>query len=196
MIKMKIKKVTNLVTAALLAALICVATIFMTIGSPVANGYINIGDCFVFATIVILPLGYAMLAAGIGSALADLISGHAIYIPATFVIKVLMALAAGLIYSAMKKKFAPDFGDKLYSVSEKQKKSRSKKLFLFKIIASTAAEIIMCAGYFAYEALALGYGLSAVGNLIPNAVQGAAGIILSVILATAFEKSKVIAKFR
>ena len=154
--------------AALFSALICIATFFITVGAPVAGGYINIGDCFVFAAIIVLPKGYSMLAAGIGSALADLIGGHAIYAPASFVIKALMALAAWLIYS------------------------KSKKKIFSKAVASFAAEIIMCAGYFAYEALILGYGLGAAGNLIPNAIQAVFGIILSVILASAFEKSKII----
>ena len=39
-----------------------------------------------------------MAAAGIGSMMADLFSGYAVYAPATFVIKALMALAAYLLY--------------------------------------------------------------------------------------------------
>lgn len=193
---MKLRKVNNLVMAALFAALICIATMFLTIGSPIANGYINIGDSFVFSTIAVLPMGYSMLAAGIGSALADLITGHAIYAPASFVIKALMALVAFEIYKRMTKDIKPNLKKKSYSVSEKKKKAALKKLVLSKIIASFVAELFMCAGYFAYESVILSYGLSAVGNLIPNAVQAAVGIILSVILATAFEKSKIIAKFR
>lgn len=183
---MKLKKVNNLVLAALFSALICVATVFLTVSTPIAGGYINIGDCFVFASIIILPAGYSMLSAGIGSALADIISGHAIYSPASFVIKALMALAAGLIYTKSKNAI----------ISEKAIKHRKTRLIFSKLAAAFVAECIMCAGYFVYEALILGYGLSAIGNLFPNAVQGVTGIILSVVLATAFEKSKVISKFR
>ncbi len=191
---MKLKKINNLVMAALFSALICLATLLITVGSPIAGGYINLGDCFVFSTIIVLPMGYSMLAAGIGSALADLISGHAIYSPASFVIKALMALVAWLIYSDTKKKFA--LPEKSYSVSDKKKKANSRKMLLLKIISSFTAEIIMCAGYFAYEALILGYGMGAVTNIPMNAIQAIAGMIFSVILSTAFEKSKIISKFR
>ena len=46
---------------------------------------------------------YGGAAAGIGSALADLLSGYAHYVPGTFAIKFLMAAAAALILRAMTK---------------------------------------------------------------------------------------------
>lgn len=183
---MKLKKVNSLVLAALFSALICIATVFLTVATPIASGYINIGDCFVFASIILLPTGYSMLCAGIGSALADLISGHAIYSPASFVIKALMALVAHLIYTKAKNAI----------VSKPHNKKNNTILLFSKLLASFVAESIMCFGYFAYEALIFGYGLSASANLIPNAVQAVVGIILSVVLATAIEKSKIISKFR
>ena len=40
------KKIRKLVLAALLAALVCVATMVVQIPSPM-QGYVNLGDCFV-----------------------------------------------------------------------------------------------------------------------------------------------------
>ena len=67
----------KVVLAALMAALACVATMIIKIPSPL-KGYLNLGDCVVLAAGWILSPAYAFLAAGIGSALADLFSGYVI----------------------------------------------------------------------------------------------------------------------
>ena len=81
---MKMKKNTRtLVIAALLAALVCVATMVVKIPSPL-KGYINLGDCMVLLSGWLLPPVFSFLAAGIGSALADVFSGYFVYAPVTF----------------------------------------------------------------------------------------------------------------
>ena len=83
---MKNKNATQkLVLAALLAALTCVATMIITIPSPL-KGYLNLGDSVVLLAGWMLSPVYGFLAAGLGSALADMFSGYVIYAPATFVI--------------------------------------------------------------------------------------------------------------
>ena len=62
------------------------------------KGYINLGDAIVLLCAFLLPPSYAFFAAGIGSMLADIFSGYAVYAPATFIIKGLMALAAYFIF--------------------------------------------------------------------------------------------------
>ncbi|MBP3559105.1 MAG: ECF transporter S component [Clostridia bacterium] len=79
--------------ASMLAALVCVATMIIKIPSPL-KGYINLGDCVVLLSGWLLPPGYSFLAAGVGSALADVFSGYAVYAPVTFAIKGLMAVVA------------------------------------------------------------------------------------------------------
>ena len=95
-------KTRKLVIAALLAALTCVATMIVKIPSPM-KGYLNLGDCVVLLSGWILSPGYGFLAAGLGSALADLLSGYVTYAPATFVIKGLMALVAYLGFKMLHK---------------------------------------------------------------------------------------------
>lgn len=85
--------VKKLVLAAVLAALCCVATLVIQIPSPM-NGYINLGDGVVLLSGFLLGPWYGLAAAGIGSALADLLTGYAHYAPATLIIKGLMALMA------------------------------------------------------------------------------------------------------
>ncbi|MCR4656847.1 MAG: hypothetical protein K5770_11545 [Lachnospiraceae bacterium] len=46
------------------------------------------------------------------------------------------------------------------------------------IIGSIVAEVIMIAGYFAYESTVLGYGLAASASIVSNAVQGGVCIVL------------------
>lgn len=86
-------KTRKIVLAAMLAALCCVATMIIKIPSPL-KGYLNLGDCIVLLSGFMLSPVYGFLAAGIGSALADIFSGYVIYAPATFIIKGIMTLIA------------------------------------------------------------------------------------------------------
>ena len=72
---MENQKVRKLVLSALMAALVYVATSIIQIPSPV-NGYVNLGDCFVLLAGWVLGPVYGSLAAGIGSALADMFTGY------------------------------------------------------------------------------------------------------------------------
>jgi uncharacterized membrane protein len=94
---MRTNKNITLVAAALMAALTCTATVAVAIPSP-TGGYIHPGDGFVILSGVILGPFFGVLAAGIGSMLADLILGYSAYAPATFIIKGLAALAAAFLY--------------------------------------------------------------------------------------------------
>ena len=116
--------VLKLTFTALFAAIIMLAT---TIAIPLGGGgYINPGDSMIYAAAWFLgPIAGA--AAGVGSALADLILGYGVYAPATFVIKGLMGLVVGLLIK--------NFGEKI----------------LIKILAMSAGGLIMAGGYFAFE---------------------------------------------
>lgn len=158
----------KIVMAALLAALCCVATMLIRIPSPF-RGYINLGDCIVLLSGFLLPPVYGFLAAGIGSALADLFAGYVVYAPVTFVIKGIMALVAYFGVKLLSKKL-PDLPSK--------------------ILAGIVAELIMIAGYFVFEGCLYGFIPSAV-NILPNAVQGAVSLILGIFLVKIFEKNKI-----
>ena len=68
-------KTKKIVMAALTAALACVATMIIKIPSPL-KGYLNLGDCIVLTAGWLLSPTYGFLAAGLGSALADVFSGY------------------------------------------------------------------------------------------------------------------------
>ena len=169
---MKQKKLQILAISALLTAIVCVATMVVKIPSPATNGYFNLGDCFVLLSGFVLGPVYGALAAGLGSALADLLSGYAQYALPTFIIKALMAVAAYFVL-----------------------KTLSKKPLIGKIFGGIAAEAIMVLGYFGYEAVVLGYGTAAAGSIFSNVLQGIVGIIAGVAVTTAIEKNKTINSF-
>ena len=162
------KKTKKIVMAALIAALACVATMIIKIPSPL-KGYLNLGDCIVLVAGWMLSPAYGFLAAGLGSALADILSGYVVYAPATFVIKGLMALIAFYGFKLLHNKIG-----NLQS----------------KIIAGIFAEIVMIFGYFVFEGFLYGFAPSLV-NIPANGVQGIAGLIIAVVLIKFFEKTKI-----
>ena len=163
---MENNKTKKIVMAAMFAALCCVATMIIKIPSPL-KGYLNLGDCIVLLAGFMLSPLYGFLAAAVGSALADVFSGYALYAPATFVIKGVMALIACYGFKLLCKKTG--------SVSSR-------------IISGIVAETVMVFGYFVFEGFLYGFVPSAV-NIPANAIQGVAGIVLGVILAKVFDKN-------
>ena len=161
-------KTKKIVVAALIAALACIATMIIKIPTPF-KGYINLGDCIVLVAGWMLSPAYAFLAAGLGSAFADVFSGYATYAPATFVTKGLMALIAFYGFKLLNKRLgnAPS-----------------------RIISGFISEAVMVLGYFVFEGFLYGFAPSVV-NIPANAIQGVGNLILGVILIIAFEKRKI-----
>lgn len=161
-------KTGKIVLAAMLAALTCVATMIVKIPSPL-KGYLNLGDCVVLLAGWMLSPGYGFLAAGIGSALADIFSGYVLYAPATFIIKGMMAWIAYNVYQALHKK---------------------SKDSVSRVISGVLAEVTMVFGYFVFEGVLYGFAPSLV-NIPANAVQGVAGLILGCVLVRIFKKTNI-----
>lgn len=159
-----IKKLTF---TGLFIALVFVLTFVVRIPSP-TGGYINIGDCAVLAAGIILGPLYGAIAAGIGSAVCDVVAGVSIYAPGTLVIKALMALVVGLFY----------------------KKCKSNGKLLILLILS---ELIMIVGYFLYDSLVLyltgadNVFLASLEEIVGNSLQGAIGVIGAIMLRKLFE---------
>ena len=159
-----LKVILRLTFAGVFSALILLATQLFKI--PTGIGYANLGDGFILVCAYLLGPA-AFFPAAIGSALADLLAGYPIYIPATFVIKGLMGLAAGFLLK------------------------NEKITVLRKIVVFILAELIMIAGYFGYESLPFMYGpAAAAGSVIPNLGQAAVGILMGMILTAVLEKQR------
>ena len=151
----------KLVMAALFAALTCVATMSIRIPTPGTNGYIHPGDAVVILCGVILGPGWGFLAAGIGSAMADLLGAYFLYVPITFVIKGAVAFTAGTIYQRIGK--------------------TSKSRYTAVVLGGVGDIILVAGGYFLCEVML--YGAAAAAASVPaNLIQGVSGLILGVVL--------------
>ena len=172
----------KIVITALFAALVCVATMLVQIPITATGGYANLGDCVVLVGAFLLHPLYAVLAAGIGSMLADLLAGYAVYAPATLVIKACVALIATLMFN----RFA-------------RGKGVGRQLAVM-IVSAILAEAVMVLGYFFYESVILGMGWAAAAGIVGNALQGvvgaAAGCVVSLVLMRSGEVVELMDKTR
>lgn len=174
---MKTNQTKLWVMTALFAALGYVATSMLQVPTP-TNGYVNLGDAVVLLGAFLLGPIYGAIAGGVGPALADLLSGYAMWVPGTLIIKGLMGFAAALLYRAL------------------GRKARGA------LAGGIAAEVIMVVGYWLYTAFmslseAGGFGLSllaAAAGIPGNLVQGAFGIVVSLLLWAALKKSSYVRK--
>ena len=160
---MKRNSTKNMVLASIFAAIICVVTAFVKVPMP-AVGYVNLGDAFVLCAGAMLgPIG--IVSAAVGSALADVIAGFAVYVPATAVIKGLMALIVWLF-------------------------AKKESVIKF-VISAVIAELVMVGGYFVYECYL--YGKAAALVSVPyNFIQGAASLVCGVLLVLIMNKTKLL----
>lgn len=152
----------RLVLSSLFAALICIVTIVVRIPVPLmwSGAYINAGDSIIYAAGVVLGGPWAAAAAGIGSALADLLTGSSAYAPGTLIIKALMGLLVGV--AAYKK---PNW------------------LLYMGVMAASA--LWMMVGYTVYEFFVFaGMNITVAAASIPsNLVQAVGGVIIGLPLA-------------
>lgn len=174
----KSNNLIKIVMASLVAALCCVATMIIQIPTP-TGGFLNLGDAVVIMSAFTLGPVYGAIAAGLGSALADIFAGYVQYAPATFVIKALMALCVCLVL-----KLANNIVVK-----------KPALFMIFIALGGILAEVVMIAGYFVFESTLLGYGWGALASVPANAIQGAAGIVAGTLLSELMRRTKLKEKF-
>lgn len=158
------KKVFRLCITAVFTALICIAT--MAVQIPIPLGYAHLGDCVLLLAALFLSRRDAVLAASIGSMLADFFTGFAIWCVPTLLIKGAMTLAAAALFSGS---------------------SRHRLL-----AGGALSMLVMAAGYTAagallYDSLAAGLA-STPGLLAEGALNLALFLVLAKYLAPALSK--------
>lgn len=89
------KKTTNLTMVGLFMALICISTMFFKI--PIPYGYAHLGNGFIFLAALFTGNVGAMIAAGLGSAMADMLGGWYTWVLPTLIIKSMMGLVTAKI---------------------------------------------------------------------------------------------------
>ena len=159
------RKARILAVSGILAALTCAATMVVRVPSP-SGGYMNLGDTLVLLSAWLLGPWYGAAAAGIGSALADLI-GYPLYAPATLLIKGGMAIIAGLLL----------------------RRGRKGRL-----LPTLPAEALMIVGYWVFDGMLTGSLVGAAAGIPSNLVQAAFGIAAFWLLSAALGRSSAMQK--
>jgi len=157
------KKIKNIIYTAMFAAIICVTTMIVKI--PAAGGYYHIGDAFIYLAGVCLPFPYALIAAAIGGALADLFSGFAVYMIPTFIIKACIAAC---------------FTNK-----------KTRILYTRNLIAVIIASVITVGGYYLTEAVILSSFIGAAVTLYGNAGQVIASAVIFITAGAVIDRTNL-----
>ena len=168
---MKNKKTRLVVLSSLLAAIIFVCTRFTAIPIFGGQGYVHIGDAFVFLSAALLPTPYAMASSAIGAGLADLTAGYTIYVLPTAIIKALMAL---MFWGIAK-------SEKLLSIRS--------------IISLILGILVLVGGYYIAEVILYGSFVSPLLGMVWNTAQGVFSAAAFIFLALAFDRAKLRERF-
>ena len=164
---MEKSKTKRIVLAALFAAMTTVATMVLHIPTPGTSGYIHPGDALVVLSGILLGPVYGGLAAGLGSAFADLLSGYMLYVPITFIVKGIIAVVCSLVYHRLLKNVT--------SIIAKG------------IITGCFSTVIVAGGYCFFELFI--YGKAALLSVPANLIQGLSGLVIATLLLPIFKRT-------
>jgi len=149
-------KLNKIALSGVMMALVAVVTKLLQIPTPLTQGYINLGDIFVLFSGFYLGRGLGFAIGGVGSMLADILSGYPFYY-VTFLVKGLEGYMAGL----------PSFCHRM----DLSRTSNGLRL----LYGSVTGAAFMVAGYFILH-IAVFNKIKAFSSLAPNAVQAVAGV--------------------
>ncbi len=154
------KGITNMCLAGVLTALVFVFTAYLHI--PSTNGYVHIGDGFIYFAACLLPLPYGVFVGAGGAALADCLTGYALWAPGSAVIKALLVLC-----------FCRK-GNKILSGRN--------------LIALVPAAMICVGGYYLYGSILSKNFVAPLADIPGNVMQSLCSSVLFAALATAADK--------
>jgi len=157
------EKVMNLVLMGLMTCLVIVTTMFIKIPIPMTQGYVHLGDSMIFLAVLILGKKNGSIAAGVGSAMGDILGGYAVWAPWTLVIKFIMAWILGIFAERFEKK-----GE---------------------IVGMVIAGAEMTAGYYVASSILYGSWIVTLADIPWNIGQFAVGMVLALMLSAALNKT-------
>ena len=164
-------KTKKVILNGLMIALVCIATMAIQIPIPGTNGYVNIGDSVIFISSILFGPISGMLAGGIGSAIADLLSGYTHWALFTLIIKGFEGYLVGLLI-------------------------KNNNSTLKNILPTLIGMIVMVFGYFIAGSILEGSFIVAARSIPSNIVQGAVSIILAIPLSNSLSKIKYVKSLR
>lgn len=152
-------RIRLLTLSAVFCAMTYAATTFVRI--PISsNGYVHIGDAFIYLAAAMLPTPFACGIGAVGAGLADLI-GYPIYAPGTILIKVLTALL---------------FTSKKDSI-----------ICAHNLTALIPASLICVGGYYIYEVILTSSLAAPIVGIPFNVAQSAASAIIFCVIGITFD---------
>lgn len=165
----ELNQTRSLVLMALMVALTMVGTYIIRIPVPATQGYIHMGDAFLFLSVILLGGKRGAVSGALGETLADLLAGYAAFAPITFVVKCLMGLVIGYAVRLYQ----------LHGRKEKEEKGKQKSIFcLSAFLALLCAGGVMILGYYLGESLMYGSWVTPLVEIPMNILQFAVGVIL------------------
>lgn len=159
----------QLTFCALGIALVCISTRIFQF--PIPLGYAHLGNCMILLFAVYFDPWVGAISAGVGSALADLLSFPAWTVP-TLIIKTLMGYAVSKI------------------AGKEHKGIRSSRTFL----GVLAGIVIMVLGYFVAGSIIYGSVVTGAAQIPGLTIEGIVGIVLFYVIAGALEATGVLKK--
>ncbi len=169
----------RIVSISVLTAVTAVFTLLIRIPIAPTRGYINLGDVAIFFTAFTFGPITALISGGLGTAIADLLSGYAQWAPISLVIHGLQGLAAGLIVRKHIIKFRQNADNTAESDEHREKGGRK---ILISLAAGLVGTIIMVGLYFLSGAALYGIGPAAFeipGNIVQCVVGFVGGYMLT-----------------
>lgn len=165
-------KIFKVSLSGLFAAIIAVFTAFVKINTGINNGYLHFGDSMIYlAGCLIGP--YALLSAAIGGALADILSGSAIWAIPTAIIKIFTCLPFVLV-----------------TLFYQKKKCKRKIVNTATVLMTFLSAIITVLGYLLAESLMYSFA-SAVTSVPFSVLQGVGSAIIFVLVGLALDRINV-----
>jgi len=160
-------KLIVLAMIGIFGAFTCVVTMVIAFPIPATNGFINIGDAVVMITGLLFGPIIGAIAGGIGSSLADLFLGYAVYAPGTLVIKGLEGFLVGLIANP-KKTYKRNYRD---------------------YIAVMVGGFTMVIGYFLYEIMIFGLPSALYEFILNTIIQFGLGSVIALVFIFAARRN-------
>lgn len=165
------EKTSIMVMAALFMAITCVCTMFIKI--PTAAGYVHLGTMVVFLGMYVLGWKYGVIAGAVGTALADLLSGYAIWAPGSLGIILITTLIYGLLINSVNKNHG----------------GITKVPATKEILGIILGALVFTIGYFMYGgAVVYDSWPAALLVVVPNLIQVLVGLLLARIIGMALCK--------
>ena len=164
----------EMVLMGLMIALVYLAGSIIKI--PSVGGFVHIGDCMVFLSVIVLGKKKGAVSSALGMFLVDVLGGYYFWAPFTLIIKGAMAYIAGLILERM---------------------VESKKAY---IIAFLISGVFMVIAYFFAGIIVAGFLTEKIGiiegfifsakDIVGNVIQVGTGIVIALPLSAVIIKAK------